>query len=407
MKNPLHLLLLICICACQPGQAQTDHVDSLKLVLAIADADTNRINTLIKICISEYRSSPAEAIVYGNEARIISQRLEFKKGVALAFKYIGMGHYFQGDYWEAVNQWQQSLAAFEANNDKVGVSSILNNIGAVYNNQGDDTRALDYYLRSLKAAEETTDTSRIAIASMNIGTIYLKKTETHDKALEYYLSVLPLIETQGNQVALGTVSANLGDIYYEREDYDTALYYYEISLSSFKESTAGNIPYAMTNIGRVYMLFGLCLIYIAPIISRIIDSSDSKKKYLFINGTLGSLALFIFYFFGGFAVTAVAVLLLSLSMCYDASRPYALKFKETHELGIGKSLSIFTSFEKIGQVFGPIIFGILFISSDIHTTLAYLGGAYFFLTIIFMLTAKNDPKILPFKTRLEKAKQKL
>ena len=153
-----------------------------------------------------------------------------------------------------------------------------------------------------------------------------------------------------------------------------------------------------SNIGRVYMLFGLCLIYIAPVIGRIMDSSDSKKKYLFINGTLGSLALFIFYFFGGFAVTAVAVLLLSLSMCYDASRPYALKFKETHELGIGKSLSLFTSFEKLGQVFGPIIFGILFISPDIHTTIAYLGGAYFFLTIIFMLTAKNDSKIQPFKT---------
>jgi predicted MFS family arabinose efflux permease len=155
---------------------------------------------------------------------------------------------------------------------------------------------------------------------------------------------------------------------------------------------------SQSNIGRVYMLFGLCLIYIAPVISRVMDSSDSKKKYLFINGALGSLALFIFYFFGGFAVTAVAVLLLSLSMCYDASRPYALKFKETHELGIGKSLSIFTSFEKIGQVFGPILFGILFITPDIHTTLAYLGGAYFFLTIIFMLIAKNDSKILPFKT---------
>ncbi len=112
---------------------------------------------------------------------------------------------------------------------------------------------LEYYLRSLKAAEEAADSSRIAIASVNIGTTYLKNTETHDKALGYYLSVLSFIETQGTKAALGTVSANMGDIYYEREDYDTALYYYEKSLNAFRQSNVGNIPYAMTSIGRVYM----------------------------------------------------------------------------------------------------------------------------------------------------------
>jgi class 3 adenylate cyclase/tetratricopeptide (TPR) repeat protein len=231
-------------------------LDSLKLELATAPADTNRVNTLIEICNNVYRSSPADAIVYGNEARALSERLGYNKGLAQAYKYIGMGHYFQGDYWETVNQWQQSLAAFEAINDKVGVSNILNNIGAVYNNRGDDTRALEYYLRSLKAAEETTDTSRMAVASVNIGTIYLKNKETHDKALGYYLSVLSYIETQGTKVALGTVSANMGDIYFEREVYDTALYYYGKSLSAFQESNHGNIPYAMTSIGRVYMKRG-------------------------------------------------------------------------------------------------------------------------------------------------------
>lgn len=247
------LLFFFIFIASQSGLAQGDNVDSLRLILETAPPDTNKVNTLIAICRSEYRVSPTEAILHGNEARVLSQQLGYNKGLALAYKYIGMGHYFQGDYWETINQWQKSLAAFEAIEDKVGISNILNNIGAVYNNEGDDTRALDYYLRSLQAAEETTDTSRIVVAKVNIGTIYLKNKETHDKALHYYLSALPFMETHGSEVVEGSVLVNLGEIYYGRQQYDTALYYYEKSLDTFNRSRDGNIPYAMTSIGRVYM----------------------------------------------------------------------------------------------------------------------------------------------------------
>ena len=147
---------------------------------------------------------------------------------------------------------------------------------------------------------------------------------------------------------------------------------------------------SQSNIGRVYMVFGLCLIYIAPFIGRIMDASDSKKKYLVMGGVLGSLALILYYFFGGLAVTAGAIFLLGLSMCFDASRPYALTFRETRNLGIGKSLSIFTSFEKIGQIIGPILFGVLFMAKDLPLALAGFGIGYLALTLAFFLTARKD-----------------
>jgi predicted MFS family arabinose efflux permease len=147
---------------------------------------------------------------------------------------------------------------------------------------------------------------------------------------------------------------------------------------------------SQSNIGRVYMVFGLCLIYIAPFIGRIMDASASKKKYLAMGGALGSLALILYYFFGGLAVTAGAIFLLGLSMCFDASRPYALTFRETRNLGIGKSLSIFTSFEKIGQIIGPILFGVLFMAKDLPLALAGFGIGYLALTLAFFLTARKD-----------------
>ncbi|MCM2286426.1 MAG: MFS transporter [Desulfobacula sp.] len=147
---------------------------------------------------------------------------------------------------------------------------------------------------------------------------------------------------------------------------------------------------SQSNIGRIYMVFGLCLIYIAPFVGRIMDASGSKKKYLVMGGALGSFALILYYFFGGLAVTAGAIFLLGLSMCFDASRPYALTFRETRNLGIGKSLSIFTSFEKIGQIMGPVLFGVLFLAKNLPLALAYFGIGYLALTLAFFLTAQKD-----------------
>ena len=256
MVKTRQILLLVFLAFYQFCYGQNGVADSLKQLLATSMHDTARVNLLVSICQNLYRSSPDSAIYYGTEGLSLSEKINYQKGIANSNKFIGMGYYFQGNYWETINYWERSLSGFEAIGDKVGYSNILNNIGAVYNNEGDDTKALDYYLRSLKVAEETTDTLRVVVASINIGTVYLKKAATHDKAREYYLSALPLIEMIKNYVAEGTVSVNLGEIYFAREEYDTALFYYEKSLNAFQKSNSGNIPYTMTNIGKVYMKRG-------------------------------------------------------------------------------------------------------------------------------------------------------
>ena len=253
-------------------EGQDPVLDSLKAELETALEDTNKVHTLLAICQLEYRQTPVDAVFYGQEALRLSENLNFHKGMALANKFIGLGYYFQGDYWETINYWQRSLSSFEAIDDKVGVSNILNNIGAVYYAEGDDTKALEFYLRSLQAAEQTTDTLRIVTANLNIGTIYLKNTDTHDQAQGYYLAALPLIEKLGDLDAEGTATVNLGEIYYGKSELDTALYadtakftadrylyldtalyYYERALEAFRLSSAGNVPFAMTCIGKVYM----------------------------------------------------------------------------------------------------------------------------------------------------------
>ena len=162
-------------------------------------------------------------------------------------------------------------------------------------------------------------------------------------------------------------------------------YFYPIYLNRLGES--------QSNIGRVYMIFGLCLIYIAPFISKYIDASENKKVYLIINGLLGSAAFLIFYVWGGLFATLLAILLLGLSVSFDASRAYALKLKVTQELGDGKAMGIFFSAEKIGQVIGPFIFGTIVIAQNITRMVAYFGIAYLLITLVFILFSKTNRKI--------------
>ena len=232
---------------------QSSQADSLKAVLESLDEDTSKVSTLIAICQEEYNQAPADALLYGNEALDLSEKLDYQKGMALANKSIGICYYLQGDYWKTINYWQQSLISFEAINDKAGISNIHNNIGAVYYTAGDETRALEYYQKSLEAAKEAADTLRIITASLNIGGIFFDIDSTYNKAQEYFLAALPLIESLGDHDTEGTATLNLGEIYYGRGELDTALYYYERSLDALKVSNSGNVPFAMTCIGKVYM----------------------------------------------------------------------------------------------------------------------------------------------------------
>jgi len=148
-----------------------------------------------------------------------------------------------------------------------------------------------------------------------------------------------------------------------------------------------------SNIGRIYMIYGLCLIYIAPFLSKFVDQSDNKKLFIVITGLIGGLAFTSFYFTEGFWATVITVLLLGISSSFDASRTYALNLKITKTLGEGVAMGIFNLAEKLGQVIGPLIFGLFFITISVNNTMAAFGIIYIIITILFMVTAQSDKKI--------------
>jgi predicted MFS family arabinose efflux permease len=152
------------------------------------------------------------------------------------------------------------------------------------------------------------------------------------------------------------------------------------------------IGVSQSTIGQVQMIYGICLIYLGPLISKYVDASQDKKRYVFLGLFLGSCSFLIFVILDGVAAAAVAVFILGLSSSFVLASQivYALKLKVTQELGEGKAIGLFRSTSRIGQMLGPVIFATLFAATNIEQGITYFGLCYLFTAFIFILLTQRD-----------------
>lgn len=246
----LHLIIfLLLLFISFEVQAQKSPIDSLLKVVSVAKSDTNKVYTLISLGREYFNEDPLMGIKYATDAKVLSQKLNFKKGLALSLKTIGIGYYRKGDYLQALTNWDEALPVYKSINDMAGVSNMLNNQGSVYFNQGDMVKGLELHLQSLKIAEDLNDTTRIITALSNIGSDYLYKKSTFAQAKKVLMRALPLAIKINDSYMIGTIAVNLGEIYFEEKDYKTALSYFNQSVKVYDEE---DLPYSINYIGKVY-----------------------------------------------------------------------------------------------------------------------------------------------------------
>jgi len=232
--------------------SQDHEIDSLINAVQSFPDDTGKVNRLNLVSKKYFSSDPDKTITYGQQAADLATKLDFKPGLALANKNIGIGYFNKGDYINALKFYENSLAIFQSIGDKRGVANIYSNMGNIYYNQGSDEKALGLYLNSLKFSEDIKDTLREVTALINIGAIYGKKKQTYDKAISFYRQAFPLALGLNDNSTIGITAVNLGEVYMLRENFDSALYYYNISLKAVEGTE--DAPYTMNDIGSLYMM---------------------------------------------------------------------------------------------------------------------------------------------------------
>ena len=246
-----HFVLLIGLFICSISFAQDNLVDSMQQVLSHQSNDTNKINTLIELAKSTVNTLPDQSYVYSSKALQLSDSLQYIRGKALAYKWIGI-YFYKTNNIETLDNWLKSLELFKSLNDKNGIANLSNNIGSLYYNRTDDVKALEYYLQSLKLSEEIDDKNRIATALGNIGNTYLRKSATQSNAIKYLLRALPMFIKLNRQDEIVINYTNLGEGYLDLKKADSALYYYKLGLKASNNVEELSTVFIWNNIGKAY-----------------------------------------------------------------------------------------------------------------------------------------------------------
>ena len=144
---------------------------------------------------------------------------------------------------------------------------------------------------------------------------------------------------------------------------------------------------SQSNIGRVIMIFGLCMIFLAPRISRFADRLRDKRLLVVAGGLCGGCSLLLFYFPDSFWVVPGAVLLFGVSVAVSgASRNVImLAMPITKKLGSSQVMGAYRSIDKVGQSLGAMVPAALMATLDMRGAMLAMGSAYLVLTLIFVL----------------------
>lgn len=230
------------------GQAQKE-VDSLLAVLKTAKEDTNKVNTLFTL--SEY-CAEEDILQYAEAALRLSEKLNYKKGIANSLGNIGFAYFNQGQIERALEYFLRSLKIQEEVGNLKGMSHLLNNIGFILKGQGEIDKALGYYQQALTLLEKFNDQKRIPYFLDNIGEIYLLKVAP-EKAFENYTRSLKIREELKDKTGIAASLSYFGAAYHKMHQTEKALEYFHKALILREElSDKHGITNCANNIGALY-----------------------------------------------------------------------------------------------------------------------------------------------------------
>lgn len=187
-------------------------------------SDTTQVIRLNSAAFNERLTDPDQTVQTASKALNLARQLDYTKGIAEAYRVMGIGLYYKSQVEKAIDSYLNALSYFQKANSKRGMASVYNNIGNLYFDSNDYDRALDYFQRALKMAESMSNDQLIATIGLNLGNIYYRKLQ-YNQALQYYNKTEAIFEKNkknlNEDVLLGCIQ-NKGVIYYHLNQLDEA-----------------------------------------------------------------------------------------------------------------------------------------------------------------------------------------
>jgi len=269
---------LLCLSISANSFSQNRTIDSLLNLIKTGKDDTVKVKNLYTLSteqsdVGDYKA----ALTTCGEAVLLAQKLNWKRGKALAFNNMGVIYSDDGDYDRALDCYLKALHIREELDDKIGIALSYNNIGLIYKGQMNYSSAAMYYQRSLAIFYEfdKSEPGNIKVEKgigrtyNNLGNLFYTQGNL-DSALFYHLRSLELAQKHKEKSSVGISLNNIGLIYFDRHEFEKALDFHTRSLA-IKEETDDRL-------GAGYSYFNMANTY-KEIAANSFSETKSKQKY--------------------------------------------------------------------------------------------------------------------------------
>jgi MFS family permease len=147
---------------------------------------------------------------------------------------------------------------------------------------------------------------------------------------------------------------------------------------------------AQSNIGRIFILYCLVIIYISPLLEKHLISR-LRRTYLaaFWGGIAGAASILCFAVLPPLPAACCGALLLGLATSCNVpgQSSYLLQLKISRVIGVEQSMSLLNIAERAGQVLSPLCLGAVLVILGIETLTLFGGLSFILLTLLFALFA--------------------
>ena len=154
-------------------------------------------------------------------AALLSEKINYPKGLASAFLNKGFGEMVQADYANAFQTLQKAAGIFDAINDEAGKAHAFYNIGVVYSRIAEYNLALDSFQKSLAIRQTLGDEKGEAACISQIAYIY-DKFGNIGEAYDYYIKCLAIQKRIDDKPAIALSLMAIGILKQNRHEYEDA-----------------------------------------------------------------------------------------------------------------------------------------------------------------------------------------
>jgi tetratricopeptide (TPR) repeat protein len=215
------LVFLIFFYSVTNAFAQHSKADSLRGLLAHAQQDTNKVNTLLTLA-SEVESTNLDtAMLLSKQALVLSRAISWKAGEISSMNSVAIYYDMKGNINNALACEDSALGLSNKYHITRSLGSIYNILGNITSDENKYPVGLDYYFKAL-AIDSLISKSAVAQVCNNVGIDY-QEMGNYVKAEEYYLKTLKIYEESNNKEGIATIYCNLGNLYNLQNDYQKGL----------------------------------------------------------------------------------------------------------------------------------------------------------------------------------------